>query len=124
MVPSRSVWPRSGEIPAQAACVMLREPVPSERLSSVCFMTNARILVVDDDRVIQQLLKVNLELEGYAVEVAEDGVEALAQFDLFHPNLVLLDIMMPKMDGWEVCRRLGRRRRMSSGGWSSAWLRT
>src|SRR6266508_1534395 len=68
MVPSRSVWPRSGEIPAQAACVMLREPVPSERLSSVCFMTNARILVVDDDRVIQQLLKVNLELEGYAVE--------------------------------------------------------
>src|SRR6266540_2486478 len=97
-----------GTIPllGQTACVMLREPVPSERLSSVCFMTNARILVVDDDRVIQQLLKVNLELEGYAVEVAEDGVEALAQFDLFHPNLVLLDIMMPKMDGWEVCRRL------------------
>jgi DNA-binding response OmpR family regulator len=85
---------------------MLRDAGPSERLSSVCFMTNARILVVDDDRVIQQLLKVNLELEGYAVEVAEDGVEALAQFDLFHPNLVLLDIMMPRMDGWEVCRRL------------------
>src|SRR6266487_6804950 len=106
MVPSPSAWSGSGESPAQAACVMLRHAGPSERLSSVCLMTNARILVVDDDRVIQQLLKVNLELEGYAVEVAEDGEEALAQFDLFHPNLVLLDIMMPKMDGWEVCRRL------------------
>jgi DNA-binding response OmpR family regulator len=69
-------------------------------------MINARILVVDDDQVIQQLLKVNLELEGYAVAVAEDGEEALEQFDLFQPNLVLLDIMMPKLDGWEVCRRL------------------
>jgi DNA-binding response OmpR family regulator len=85
---------------------MLRQAGPLRRLDSVCFMTNARILVVDDDRVIQQLLKVNLELEGYAVAVAEDGEEALAQFDAFHPNLVLLDIMMPKLDGWEVCRRL------------------
>ena len=81
-------------------------PVPNERLSSVCSMINARILVVDDDRVIQQLLKVNLELEGYAVEVADDGEEALAQFEIFRPDLVLLDIMMPKLDGWEVCRRL------------------
>jgi DNA-binding response OmpR family regulator len=69
-------------------------------------MANARILVVDDDRVIQQLLKVNLELEGYVIEVAEDGEEALDLFDEFRPNLVLLDIMMPKLDGWEVCRRL------------------
>ena len=69
-------------------------------------MSDARILVVDDDQVIQQLLKVNLELEGYAVEVASDGEEALATFDGFHPDLVLLDIMMPKLDGWEVARRL------------------
>jgi DNA-binding response OmpR family regulator len=69
-------------------------------------MTNARILVVDDDRVIQQLLKVNLELEGYAVEVADDGEEALSRFETFQPDLVLLDIMMPRLDGWEVCRRL------------------
>jgi DNA-binding response OmpR family regulator len=69
-------------------------------------MSNARILVVDDDQVIQQLLKVNLELEGYAVEVASDGEEALVLFDRFHPDLVLLDIMMPKLDGWEVARRL------------------
>jgi DNA-binding response OmpR family regulator len=69
-------------------------------------MTNARILVVDDDRVIQQLLKVNLELEGYEVEIASDGEEALTSFGRFQPHLVLLDIMMPKLDGWEVSRRL------------------
>jgi DNA-binding response OmpR family regulator len=69
-------------------------------------MSDARILVVDDDQVIQQLLKVNLELEGYAVEVASDGEEALALYPEFQPNLVLLDIMMPKLDGWEVARRL------------------
>ena len=69
-------------------------------------MAIARILVVDDDQVIQQLLKVNLELEGYEVEVASDGEEALRSFGAFQPNLVLLDIMMPKMDGWEVSRRL------------------
>ena len=71
-------------------------------------MSNARILVVDDDQVIQQLLKVNLELEGYAVEVASDGEEALVLFDRFRPDLVLLDIMMPKLDGWEVARRLAK----------------
>ncbi|HEX9343541.1 MAG TPA: response regulator [Actinomycetota bacterium] len=69
-------------------------------------MTNARILVVDDDRVIQQLLKVNLELEGYVVEVAEDGEDALFQVAMFRPDLILLDIMMPRLDGWEVSRRL------------------
>jgi DNA-binding response OmpR family regulator len=86
---------------------MLRHAVPiSAPFLTSGFMINARILVVDDDRVIQQLLKVNLELEGYAVEVAEDGQEALERFDGFQPNLVLLDIMMPRLDGWEVCRRL------------------
>jgi CheY-like chemotaxis protein len=69
-------------------------------------MTTARVLIVDDDRVIQELLRVNLELEGYTVEVASDGEEALTQFDAFHPQLVLLDVMMPKLDGWQVARRL------------------
>ena len=69
-------------------------------------MADARILVVDDDQVIQQLLKVNLELEGYAVAVASDGQEALDLFGGFQPHLVLLDIMMPKLDGWEVARQL------------------
>ena len=69
-------------------------------------MAKARILVVDDDRVIQQLLRVNLELEGYTVRIASDGEEALRSFTEFHPELILLDIMMPKLDGWEVSRRL------------------
>lgn len=69
-------------------------------------MSEVRILVVDDDRVIQQLLKVNLELEGYLVDIASDGEEALSMFSAYQPKLVLLDIMMPKIDGWEVTRRL------------------
>jgi DNA-binding response OmpR family regulator len=69
-------------------------------------VSDARILVVDDDQVIQQLLKVNLELEGYAVAVASDGQEALDLYGGFQPHLVLLDIMMPKLDGWEVARQL------------------
>jgi DNA-binding response OmpR family regulator len=86
---------------------MLRHAVPvTAPLMTSGLMINARILVVDDDQVIQQLLKVNLELEGYAVDVAEDGEEALELFDERRPNLVLLDIMMPRLDGWEVCRRL------------------
>lgn len=72
-------------------------------------MASERILVVDDDRVIQELLRVNLELEGYEVDCASDGEEALTRFDAFQPRLVLLDIMMPKLDGWEVARRLKAR---------------
>lgn len=66
----------------------------------------ARVLVVDDDRVIQQLLEVNLELEGYQVAKASNGEEALALVRSFKPDLVLLDVMMPKVDGRETCRRI------------------
>ena len=69
-------------------------------------MPAERVLIVDDDRVIQELLRVNLELEGYEVATASDGVEGLARFEEFRPRLVLLDIMMPKLDGWQVARRL------------------
>lgn len=65
-----------------------------------------KVLVVDDDRAIQQLLEVNLELEGYDVAKATDGAEALEMVAAFQPDIVLLDVMMPKMDGREVCRRL------------------
>jgi len=66
----------------------------------------ARILVVDDDRVIQQLVEVNLELEGYEVVKAGDGEEALTAIESFNPDLIVLDVMMPRMDGREVCRRI------------------
>jgi DNA-binding response OmpR family regulator len=64
-----------------------------------------KVLVVDDDRVIQQLLVVNLELEGYDVVTASDGEQAIERIGSAKPDLVLLDIMMPKYDGWEVCRQ-------------------
>ena len=65
-----------------------------------------RVLIVDDDKVIQQLLEVNLELEGYEIAKASNGEEALSRVRDFGPDLVLLDVMMPKVDGREVCRRM------------------
>jgi DNA-binding response OmpR family regulator len=62
--------------------------------------------VVDDDRVIQQLVEVNLELEGHDIATASNGEEALEQAVVFRPDMIILDVMMPRMDGREVCRRL------------------
>lgn len=67
---------------------------------------NNRILVVDDDTDILELLQYNLEKEGYEVKTASSGQKALDIAPLFGPNLVLLDIMMPGMDGVETCRLL------------------
>jgi CheY-like chemotaxis protein len=65
-----------------------------------------RILVADDDPVILRLLQVNFRLEGYEVETAPHGEEALKKAREFLPDLILLDVMMPGLDGWEVCRQL------------------
>lgn len=65
-----------------------------------------KVLVVDDDESIVELLKYNLEKNEYEVRTALDGVKALEIAKKFMPNLVLLDIMMPKMDGVETCRQL------------------
>ena len=64
------------------------------------------VLVVEDDRNIAQLLQMYLEKEGYAVTVAADGGEGLSKFRAIQPDLVLLDVMMPVMDGWAVCRAI------------------
>ena len=66
----------------------------------------AKILVVDDDRNICELLKLYLENDGYTVYVANDGQKAVSMFQTKSPELVLLDIMLPKMDGWQVCREI------------------
>ncbi len=66
----------------------------------------SKVLAVDDDPVIQRLLQVNLEMEGYEVELASDGEEALEKVRSFRPDCVLLDIMMPKKDGWQVCAEI------------------
>lgn len=65
-----------------------------------------KVLVVDDEEPILELLKYNLEKNGYDVKTALDGVRALEIAKKFSPDLVLLDVMMPKMDGIETCRQL------------------
>ncbi|MGZ4315767.1 MAG: response regulator [Gaiellaceae bacterium] len=67
---------------------------------------SSTILLVDDEDSIQKLLAYPLEREGYRVLQARDGVEALEQFASEHVDLVVLDIMLPKLDGLEVCKRL------------------
>src|SRR5690348_16579027 len=71
-------------------------------------MADSPILVVDDERHIVQLVRLYLINEGFSVETAATGGEALEKFALLHPKLVILDLMMPKVDGWEVCRRIRR----------------
>jgi DNA-binding response OmpR family regulator len=66
----------------------------------------ATVLVVDDDPVIQKLLQVNFEMEGYDVVIAGDGEEGLAMAREERPDLVLLDVMMPKMNGLDVAAAL------------------
>ena len=64
------------------------------------------VLIVEDDRNIAELLQMYLEKEGYAVTVAYDGGQGLTKFRAIKPDLVLLDVMMPVMDGWAVCRTI------------------
>jgi two-component system alkaline phosphatase synthesis response regulator PhoP len=66
--------------------------------------SSQKVLVVDDEEPILELLKYNLEKQGYEVKTASDGFQAVEIAKKFHPDLVLLDIMMPKMDGVETCR--------------------
>jgi DNA-binding response OmpR family regulator len=67
-----------------------------------------RILIVEDEPTLAQALRYNLEREGYRVTLASQGQEALDAFHLRHPDLVILDLILPDMDGLEVCRALRR----------------
>ena len=64
------------------------------------------VLIVEDDKNIRELLQMYLEKEGYAVTTAGDGGQGLAKYRSIRPDLVLLDVMMPVMDGWAVCRAI------------------
>ena len=70
-----------------------------------------KLLIIEDDSNIAELIKVYLTKEGYETKIASDGVEAVNFFKMFEPDLVLLDIMLPRKDGWQVCREI---REMSS----------
>jgi adenylate cyclase len=65
-----------------------------------------KILIVDDEEANLRFLEQVLTLENYGVAKARDGIEALDKFDKYQPDIVLLDVMMPRLDGFEVCRRL------------------
>ncbi len=69
-------------------------------------MVGARVLVVDDEPMVREVLARYLEQEGFVVSIAEDGEEALTAFRAEHPDLVLLDLMLPLVDGLEVFRRM------------------
>ena len=64
------------------------------------------VLIVEDDRNIADLLRLYLEKEGYTVVIAPDGMRGVEQFRTVHPSLVLLDVMLPGLDGWGVCRTI------------------
>jgi DNA-binding response OmpR family regulator len=68
-----------------------------------------KILVCDDDKNIAELLRLYLEKEGFGVVIANDGEEAIARFAQDGADLVLLDIMMPRLDGWQVCREIRKK---------------
>ena len=67
---------------------------------------DTKLLIVDDDSNICDMLRIYFENEGYKVKTANDGVEGVNLFKMYEPDLVLLDIMMPKKDGWQVCREI------------------
>lgn len=72
-------------------------------------MAGLKIMVVDDDSNICELLRLYLEKEGFDAVIARDGAEAVAMFDGEKPDLMLLDVMMPKLDGWQVCREIRKK---------------
>lgn len=69
-------------------------------------MSMGKILVVDDDYNICELLRLYIEKEGYDVVIANDGGQAITKFKMEKPDLILLDIMLPVLDGWQVCREI------------------
>ncbi len=69
-------------------------------------MANTKILIIDDDINICELLRLYLEKDGFEVDVITDGLKAIDAFNAIQPNLVLLDIMLPGMDGWQICREI------------------
>lgn len=67
---------------------------------------SAKVLIVDDDKNICELLRLYLEKDGYATVIANDGDEAVKAFNAQEPDIILLDVMLPKLDGWQVCREI------------------
>jgi len=88
---------RSGSGPAHTAT----QPIPARQTRAL-----GRVLVVDDDEVIRRLIAANLTLEGFDVATAVDGRDCLEKVSAVAPDVITLDAMMPRLDGWETVRRL------------------
>ena len=69
-------------------------------------MSAVKILIVDDDQNICELLRLYVQKENFETAIANTGKQALNLFNTFHPDLILLDIMLPELDGWQVCREI------------------
>ncbi len=69
-------------------------------------MTSPKILIIDDESTLVELLQVNFEFEGFSVSKAADGIEGQEKIRRELPDLILLDVRMPELDGFELCRRL------------------
>jgi CheY-like chemotaxis protein len=92
----------AGSGPAPTAPKAAAIPVPRAR-------GLGRVLVVDDDEVIRRLIGANLTLEGFDVATAADGQDCLEKVSAIAPDVITLDVMMPRLDGWETARRLRNR---------------
>lgn len=69
-------------------------------------MLDTKILIIDDDTAVCEMIKNYFEKEGYEVKAVNDGVAGVDSFKLYNPDIVLLDIVLPKKDGWQVCREI------------------
>lgn len=72
-------------------------------------MSLGKVLVVDDDKNICELLRLYLEKEGYNAIISHDGEEAVVKFNALKPDIILLDVMLPGLDGWQVCREIRKK---------------
>ena len=111
--PSGRAWRGAGRAgPASGFRTLLFVPAWAEKFSASDSKKALRILVVEDDRAVASFLKKGLEAEHYAVDVTGSGAEALSLAESVDYDLMVLDLMLPEMDGWELLRRL-RGRKMS-----------
>ena len=70
---------------------------------------SGRVLIIDSDRNICELLRMCLEKDGYSVILSNDGEEGLVKFSALRPDIILLDVVLPGMDGWQICREIRKK---------------
>lgn len=80
----------------------------TKRIRRILKMTNNKVLIVDDDEHIAELIKIYFEKDGFTTVTANNGKKAVELFKSEAPAIVILDVMMPEMDGWQVCREIRR----------------